>query len=277
MASNQKIRKGKRKWYPIHAPELFNKQLIGETMVWETESILHKPVKVNVMTLTGNPKKQSMDAYFLVTQVTEGVAHTKALGVELQHNAARRLARRGRSKVADSFLAKVSNGDLIRIKPIVMTRSLAKNDMQRALRAKTKQIVRAFTSKYTIETLINEVVEGRMQRYLKDQLSSVFPTRSVDIRFLKYAGEYDEAAGAVEEVQYELRKKNLKKDSVDAIAALREEVEQAMLDDDEEEDEDEVDSLVAQLRADSDISSEELEFNPEDDDEEEDSSSKEKK
>jgi ribosomal protein S3AE len=241
-------------------------------MVWETDAILGKPAKVNVMTLTGNPKKQNMDAYFKVVDVKEGVGHTKILGIELQHNAARRLARRGRSKIADSFLAKTKTGDLIRVKPIIMTRSRTDNETQRALRSKAKQVIRAFTSKYTVETLINEIVNNRMQRFVKDELTDIFPVRSADIRYLKYEGKFKEEAGEVEEVEYEVRKKNLKKDAVDAIAALKDEVEAAMLEEDDE-DEDEED-LVAALKADSDVSEEELDFDTDSSDEDEDEEDK---
>lgn len=267
MPANQKIRKGKRKWYPIHAPALFDKQLIGETMVWETEAILGKPAKVNVMTLTGNPKKQNMDVFFEVVDVKEGVGHTKTLGIELQHNAARRLARRGRSKVADSFLAKTKTGDLVRVKPIIMTRSRADNEVQRAIRSKAKTVIRAFTAQYTIETLINEIVNNRMQRFVKDELLDVFPVRSADIRFLKYEGDFSEEEGEVVEVKYEVRKKNLKKDAVDAIAALKDEVEAAMAEEDDEDEDDDEDDIVAALKADTDVSEEELELDLDEDEE----------
>lgn len=261
MAIKQKVRKGKRKWYPIHAPALFNQQLIGETMVWETEAMLDKPLKVNVMSLTGNPKKQNMEAHFIVTDVKEGVAHTKATGLHLQHNAAKRLARKGRSKVSDSFLAKTANDELIRIKPIIMTRSKADNAIQRALRAKAKQVIRAFTAQYNIETLITEIVQGRLQRFVKDQLEEVFPVRSADIRSLQFSGDYDSTDNSPVSVEYALRKKNLKKDASDAIAALRDEVEAAMAqeDDDEEDEDDEEDDIVSQLKKDIDVSSEEVE------------------
>ena len=65
----QKIRKGKRKWFPIYAPTMFNNQLLGETFVWETETIPEKHLTINLMSLTGNPKKQNYDVFFKVVDV----------------------------------------------------------------------------------------------------------------------------------------------------------------------------------------------------------------
>lgn len=245
MANNQKIRKGKRRWYSIHAPTLYEKQLLGETFIWETESLIGKPLRVNMMTLTNNPKKQSMEAFFVVNKVEEGVGYSKAVGLEMMQNASRRLARRGRSKVSDSFLAKTNDGSLIRIKPIIMTRSKAAKATQSALRAKAKEVLRAFTAQYSFETLMNEIVQNRLQRYLKDQLSAVFPVRSADIRSLRYA-KFDISVqeAPIEEVAYELRKKMVKAEASEAMSSLTDELEAALLDDEDEDDFDDEDDEV---------------------------------
>ena len=241
--AQQKIRKGKRKWFPIYAPTMFNNQLLGETFVWESETIPDKHVTVNLMTLTGNPKKQNFNVFFKVVSVKEGKGVTKALGMEMQHSSVRRLARRGRSKIADSFLVKTKNEQFIRVKPIIMTRSLTGNDTQTAIRLKARSLMRELIKKYNFETVLNDIINMRLQRHLKQELSEIFPVRSVDVRYIKYEKPPadDEEEDVVEETDYVSEdaprkpRKVQQEDVVDSIQSLKEEVEQALASDKEEE------------------------------------------
>lgn len=232
--AQQKIRKGKRKWFQIYAPTMFNNQLLGETFVYETETIPEKHVSVNLMTLTGNPKKQNFDVFFKVIDLKEGKGVTKVLGMEMQHSSVRRLARRGRSKVADSFLVKTKKEQFVRIKPIIMTRSRTDNNTQTALRMKARSILRELINKYNFETVINDIINMRLQRYVKDELSSIFPIRSVDVRYIKYEKPpADDEEDEVEETDYvaEQVKKPRKvkqEDVVDSIQSLKAEVEKSL-------------------------------------------------
>ena len=232
--AQQKIRKGKRKWYPIYAPTMFNNQILGETFVYETETIPNKHLTINLMTLTGNPKKQNFDVFFKVIDLKEGKGITKTLGMEMQHSSVRRLARRGRSKVADSFLVKTKKEEFVRVKPILMTRTRTDHQTQSALRLKTRALLRELIRKYNFETVINDIINMRLQRHLKQELSAVFPIRSVDIRYVKYEKPpADDAEDAVEETDYVVEqvkkpRKVQQEDVVDSIQSLKAEVEESL-------------------------------------------------
>ena len=233
--AQQKIRKGKRKWYPIYAPTMFNNQLLGETFVYETETIPNKHLTINLMTLTGNPKKQNFDVFFKVIDLKEGKGVTKTLGIEMQHSSVRRLARRGRSKVADSFLVRTKKEEYVRIKPIIMTRSRTDNDTQSAIRMKARSLLRELIQKYNFETVVNDIINMRLQRHLKQELSDVFPVRSVDIRYLKYEKPpADDEEDVVEETDYVSEQETVKprrvkqEDVVDSIQSLKAEVEESL-------------------------------------------------
>ncbi len=226
----QKIRRGKRKWYSINAPKLFDEQEIGQTLVYETESIVGKHVKVNLMTLTNNPKKQSMNVFFVVTDFKENKASTKTIGIEMQQASTRRLARRGRSKVADSFRARTKKGQIVRIKPVIMTRTLADGEVQRALRARCRELIKETLGKYSFDTVISDIANNRLQKYLKDQLSAVFPVRSADIRYLRYEKADSEEEADLEETEYAERPRREKtpKASTEGLASLKEGLEEAL-------------------------------------------------
>jgi ribosomal protein S3AE len=227
----RKIRKGKRRWYPLKAPKIFNEQSLGETFVYETEQIQGKHLAVNLMALTGNPKKQNMRVFFEVSDIKEGVAHTRLRGIEMQHSAVRRLVRRGRSKVTDSFITKTKKGQGVRVKVIVMTRSRTDAATQSALRKRSRELLQETLAKHSFSTVVNDVVNMRLQRYLKDQLGAIFPVRSVDVRHLGYTDAKSEDESDVEESSYAERPKRerpVEEEDAGSLASLKEELDEAL-------------------------------------------------
>ena len=61
-ARAKKLTKAKKKtWVKIHAPKIFNEQIIGETLVADSSLTIGKPITVNLMNLTGDIKKQQIN------------------------------------------------------------------------------------------------------------------------------------------------------------------------------------------------------------------------
>ena len=230
----KKVRKGKKKWYPIVAPAVFDRQEIGETYIYETEQLSVKRMSINLMTLTGNPKKQNMNVFFVGNKVAEGKAHTRLHGIEMQPSSIKRLARRGRSKVADSFKARTKGGQVVIVKPVIMTRTKTDFATQRALRKRARALISEVINKHGFDSVVADITNNRLQRYLKDQLSTVFPVRSADIKYLRYVKPDAQEEGSVEQITYAERPKRPKEDA-EGLASLKEEVETALLEDDEED------------------------------------------
>lgn len=237
-----KVRKGKRKWYPIQAPSVFEGKSIGETFVYEPEELAGRQMAINLMHLTGNPKKQNTKVFFQVTHVVEGTAKTKTLGLEMQHSGIRRLVRKGRTKVSDSFLAKTKKQQYVRIKPIFVTRKRCDLDTQRAIRKQAREEIRRILGEYSFDTIVNDIVSMRLQRHLKDVLSKIFPIRSAEIRFLKYEEPVTDEDEELEETKYATPRKPRPRPQVsEGIQSLKDELLLGQQDDDEDDEDDDED------------------------------------
>jgi len=73
----------KKKWVPIYATAEFNKIKIGETYVVETKDAVNKPLKVNLMTLTMDPKKQNISVSFVTDRIEGDGVHTHVVGYQM--------------------------------------------------------------------------------------------------------------------------------------------------------------------------------------------------
>ncbi len=180
----------KKHWVPVLAPTIFKHEQLGESLVLETSSLQGRGITVNLMNLTGDMKRQNLSVSFRVTNVAEGKAHTRVTAIEMQPNSVKRLVRRGRSKIEDSFLVKLKHGQVARIKPLMITKNVASNTGAAALRKKCREVMLPLAAELSFETLVSDSVALKLQRHLRQELSKVFPLRSVDIRMLSLEARF---------------------------------------------------------------------------------------
>lgn len=175
----------RKRWVPILAPKLFHERVIGESYVADPEQLKGRSVFVNMMVLTGDPKKQQVQVQFSISDVKEGKGYAAFKGYAYSPNSIKRLARRGRDKVDDSFLCKTQDNVVLRVKPIIITGSKAPRSVQGALRRTFRRKMKEIVQKETFEQVMRDVLEYKLQGAIKGLLHKFFPVRVLDIRVLK--------------------------------------------------------------------------------------------
>ena len=58
------VRKGKKRWFTAIAPELFNKQELGEVAAFEPKNLPGRVLDMNLMMITRSPRDQSKKIIF---------------------------------------------------------------------------------------------------------------------------------------------------------------------------------------------------------------------
>ncbi len=180
---NQK--KGKKKWFPIHAPALFGESLLGETYVYESNQLEGKYLTANLSVITKNMRKQNANVTFKVTKVVEGKGVTEIIGYNMINAAVKRLIRRGRDKIADSFLTKTIDKNILRIKPLIITANKTTKSVQSACRLEARKVVRDYVFSKTVDQVMDDIINGKFQKLIKDKVKSIYPIKSVDIRIAR--------------------------------------------------------------------------------------------
>jgi len=181
-------KKKKKKWYPIYAPKIFNNQLIGESLVASPEDLKGKYINANLSTITNDMKKQKINIKLKVTSVKDGKGHADVIGLQLIQTFVKRLIRRGRTKIDDSFTAKTKEGIKVRIKPLIITNTNCVRSTASQIRMEARKQLKETISKQPFITSVEDIINGKIQRSLKEQLSKIFPLRSVDIRVFTQEG-----------------------------------------------------------------------------------------
>src|SRR5436189_6151960 len=85
-------------WYILLAPEMFNKQLLGETPTDTPDKLVGRVTEVTVQDLTGDFSKMHIKLAFRVSHVQGQDAQTQFVGHDMTSDYIRRLTRRKRTR-----------------------------------------------------------------------------------------------------------------------------------------------------------------------------------
>ena len=224
----------KKKWFPLYAPALFGGQLIGESHVETVAQLQGKFINTNLSTITSDMKKQNVAIKLRVHKVVEGKGQTEIIGMSLVQSFVKRLVRRGRTKVDDSFTAKTKDGQLVRIKPLVLTNTTCVASTASQIRLEVRRLLKEHIARSGFVNTCQDILSFKLQKSIKDQLQKIHPIRSVDIR--QFAREI--VRGKVPEADLEL----IPEEEVEQAPAEEPSKDESEDDDSEDEDADEDDS-----------------------------------
>jgi small subunit ribosomal protein S3Ae len=172
----------KKHWAQILAPKSFDNMVLGESFIAEKEELLSKSITANLMVLTDDPRKQAYNVRFDIKEVKEGKGYTQVIGMEMTPSAVKRLIRRGRDKVDDSFVVRIGGGRLVRVKPVLVTNTKASKAAQTEIRLTVRKRLRDMYAKMRFDDIVREIIDMKTQRQLRDLCSKTHPLRSADIR-----------------------------------------------------------------------------------------------
>ena len=175
----------KKKWVQIVAPKLFNEQMIGESFVGEVQELVGRNVTVSLMVLTGDPQKQTTSVSFKITGINKDAATTELVGYKMLPAAAKKLMRRKRNKIDDSFIVETQDKKIVRIKPLVVTRGHTTGAVMASMRKLARAYVAKMIATADFDNLIRDVVQKKLQHGLGQMLRRLYPIGACEIRQLE--------------------------------------------------------------------------------------------
>ncbi|MBW3010815.1 hypothetical protein KY326_01200 [Candidatus Woesearchaeota archaeon] len=173
----------RKKWIPIVAPKLFNHREIGTTFIETEADAVGRTIEATLGQLIGNIRKQNVVLKFRISDVQNERAQTVPLEYKLQPASMKRLVRKSMSKIEDSFVCKTKDNVIVRIKSLLTTRSRAKTSAKTAIHHKSRQFIVNYASNVTFEQLIQDLVNMKLQKDIKNNVTKINPLRACHIRY----------------------------------------------------------------------------------------------
>lgn len=175
----------KKKWVGILAPKLFNEQFIGESYVGDVQELVGRKVTVSLMILTNDPQKQTINVTFKIIGTKNDTAKTEFVGYKMLPAAAKKLMRRQRNKIEDSFIVESKDKKIIRIKSMLITRGKTTGSVLTAIRQLQKAYLAKTISQNDAEGLIREITQKKTQHGMYQLLKRLHPMAACEIKQLE--------------------------------------------------------------------------------------------
>ena len=178
-------------WYPIHAPEEYNRVKIGETLTNDPAKLDGRMVVTTLAELTGDWQKQNVKMAFKVDEVSESGAYTRFVGHELTRDYMRSLVKRRTSKIGGNVVVETKDGMRMRIKPVIYTVKRAQTSKQKGMRAIMEGIVMKQAREVNYLDLVAEIVGGKLSSDIYKDVRLVYPVRRVEVEKSQVLGKVE--------------------------------------------------------------------------------------
>ncbi len=171
----------KKVWLNIVAPKVFNEVVVGETTTAEPENVIGRTLWVHYPQLSGDLTKHYIKVKLLITGVKGEQAHTKIYGYEITRPYLARFIRRRKSKIDLVKDVKLKD-EKIRMKWVVLTAYKANAAHRTEIRKKLEELVEKVIPNYSIEQLIVDIANKKVQKEFEKELRKVYPIAFIDVR-----------------------------------------------------------------------------------------------
>lgn len=177
-----KIRKGKKKWITLVGPKLFDNKELGESYCYDPTSLINRKLKVSLVSITNDPKKQNINICFRINEIKDDRANVELVGYEISPVHIRRITKKSKMKLDDSFVGITKDGIKVRVKPMVLTKSNVFNSVATAIRKSMNLCVLGYMKKNTYEKFVNGILNQELQREMKGVVKKIYPVTSCLIK-----------------------------------------------------------------------------------------------
>lgn len=180
------IKKKKKKWYKVVAPPEFKNLTLGETPASDISEVKGRIFKISLMNLTNDLKKQNIVISFkTLDNSSQSEIKTESIKYEINKVHIKRLVRKGKGKIDDSFVIETKDKVKVRIKPLLLTRNKTQHNVMTAIRWGAREFIQKEADEKKFSELLMSVVQTDLQRRLKKALKKIYPISISEIRILQ--------------------------------------------------------------------------------------------
>src|SRR5438093_879553 len=169
-------------WYNLLAPEMFNKQLLGETPTDTPDKLVGRVTEVTVQDLTGDFSKMHIKLQFRVNQVQGQDALTQFVGHDMTSDYIRRLTRRKRTRTDLTVDVVTKDHWNVRVKPMAITDRRIQTSKQRVIRTIMAKLVADVAAKQSIGEFVKGVISGDLAKTIAQGCKPIHPVSRVEVR-----------------------------------------------------------------------------------------------
>ncbi len=181
MAKTKEI---KKYWVPVLATKEFANMELAEIPYSDVKTLIGRVLKINLSIVTNDSRKQNAELIFKIINSDGKTANTEIIGYKILNAYIKRVIRKGKEKVDDSFECESKDKIKIKVKPFFITKSKTKDSIVTKLRMQIRSLISEYSKTVDFEKLIRETTSNSLQRNLKLELKRIYPLSLFELREL---------------------------------------------------------------------------------------------
>jgi ribosomal protein S3AE len=174
----------KKTWYQIYSRKSLNEAFLGESLAFQPHDLFGKLIGVNLMNLTGDLKKQHITVKFKIQEYKDNKLYADPFAMIISPSAIKRHVRRGKDRLDDSFFLKSKDNILLRVKPLIVTKTNTKSSVLKLIRKVCYQALSLYISKNDIETIFKDAMSLKLHSTIRGNITKIYPLRLFEIKYL---------------------------------------------------------------------------------------------
>ena len=178
------LKKKKKRWVSILAPANFGSKELGDSYVTDSQELKGKNLDISLSNLNRG-KNPSIKIIFEVVEVIDGKGICETCGYHVLNSFARRIIKKGKTKVLKSYKLRTKDNVNVVLKLVLVTKSKIKRGIGGALRRELDEFVKEEMKKNDFEANLDNIINYKLQKSIKEVLKKVYPVSSLEILMFK--------------------------------------------------------------------------------------------
>ncbi len=175
ISTKLKMRKGKKRWFPVIAPKALGGAEIAQITAYDPAKLLNRNLLVPMKSITGSARDSNINVKLTVVKVQGDTAQTDSLGIFTGDSQVSRVGRRKCSKIDLVFYANDKSDNKIKLKFVLFAREALTKNLKNDLRLLAEELITKTLKKQEYSDFFTSTSIKKLGLDLKNNLKQVYP------------------------------------------------------------------------------------------------------
>ena len=175
ISTKLKMRKGKKRWFPVIAPKALGGAEIAQVTAYDPADLLNRNLLIPMKSITGSARDSNINVKLTVIKVQGDTAQTDSIGIFTGDSQISRVGRRKSTKIDLVFYTNDKSENKIKIKFVLFARETLTKSLKNDLRLLAEEQIKKSLKKFEYADLFTSMSIKKLGLDLKNNLKQVYP------------------------------------------------------------------------------------------------------
>ena len=175
ISTKLKMRKGKKRWFPVIAPKALGGAEIAQVTAYDPADLLNRNLLIPMKVITGSARDSNINVKLTVIKVQGDTAQTDSIGIFTGDSQISRVGRRKSTKIDLVFYTNDKSENKIKIKFVLFARETLTKSLKNDLRLLAEEQIKKSLKKFEYADLFTSMSIKKLGLDLKNNLKQVYP------------------------------------------------------------------------------------------------------